>query len=177
LRAQAGVEELGAIGFFQIEQDILRGRLVAGGHPVEPLERVGLVAGSEFVKPVGSVWELGFELDGDFRADLVAAAADGRAEGGEQVRGLRAEIHLHPANGFYHDATECAPPSGMDGRDGALFGIDEKNGDAVGGLNAEEQAGAIGGGSVTAAGLGRSGSEELHNIGMELFERNEGEVV
>lgn len=138
LCAEAGVEKLGAIGFLQIEEDILGGRLVAGGHHVEPLERVGLVSGAEVVKPIGSVWELGLELKGHFRADLIAAAADGRADGGQQVRGLRGEVHLHLADGFYHDAPEYAAPASMNGGHGAAFWIDEKNGDAVGGLNAQE---------------------------------------
>ena len=52
-------EELGAVGFAKIEVDALGRRLVAGGHHAEPLERVGLIAGAEFVEPFGGVWKLG----------------------------------------------------------------------------------------------------------------------
>ena len=44
--AQADVQELGAVGFFQVEENILGRRLVAGGHHVEPLNGIGLVAGA-----------------------------------------------------------------------------------------------------------------------------------
>ena len=35
--ADAGFEELGAVCFLQIEEDFVGRRLMAGGHPVEPL--------------------------------------------------------------------------------------------------------------------------------------------
>ncbi len=77
---------------------------MAGRHHVEPLDGVGLVAGAEFVEVVGGVRELGEELGGDLCADFVAAAADGRADGGEEVAGVGAEVHLHFADGFGGDA-------------------------------------------------------------------------
>jgi hypothetical protein len=123
LGAEAGIEELRAIGFAQIEEHVFGRRLVAGRHHVEPLERVGLVAGAKFIEPGGSLRELRLELDGDFGADFVAAAADGRADGGEQVRRLAAKLHVHLANGFGDDALERTAPSGVDGGNGALPGI------------------------------------------------------
>jgi hypothetical protein len=123
LWAEAGVEELRAVGFAQVEEHVFGRRLVAGGHPVEPLERIGLVAGAKLVEPLGGMRELGLELDGDLGADFVAAAADGRTDGSEQVRGPGAELHVHFADGLGDDALERAAPSGMDGGDGALFGI------------------------------------------------------
>jgi len=150
---------------------------VARRHPVEPLERIGLVAGAEFIEPVRSIRKLRFEFDGNFRADFVAAAPDRRADGSEQAIWPRAELHLHFPNGFCDDALQCAAPAGMNGGDGSLLGIDEKNGDAIGSLNAEKQAGANGRGSVTATGLGGHGIEDLYNIRMELPEGNERENV
>ncbi len=47
----------------------------------------------------------------------------------------------------------------MNGGDSTLFRIDEKDRDAVGGLNAEKQASAIGGGSISAAGFDGRGVE------------------
>ncbi len=73
---------------------------MAGGHHVEPLDGVGLVAGAEFVEVVGGVGELGEELGGDFGADFVAAGADAGADGGEEVARVGAEVHLHFADGF-----------------------------------------------------------------------------
>ena len=150
---------------------------MARRHPIEPLEGIGLVAGAEFIEPVRSIRKLRFEFDGNFRADFVAAAADGRADGSEQAIRPRAELHLHFPNGFCDDALQRAAPAGMNGGDGSLLGIDEKNGDAIGGLNAEKQAGANCCGSVTATGLGGHGIEDLYNIRMGLPEGNEREIV
>ncbi len=144
---------------------------------VEPLEGIWLVAGAEFIEPVGRVGELGGKGCGDLGADFVAAAADGRADGSEQAIRPRAELHLHFPHGFCDDALQCAAPAGVNGGDGSLFGIDEKNGDAIGGLNAEKQAGANCCGGVPATGFGGNGIEDLHNIRMELPEGNEREIV
>jgi hypothetical protein len=37
----------------------------------------------------------------------------------------------------------------VDGGYSAVFGVDEENGDAVGGLDAEEEAGTVGGGGIS----------------------------
>src|SRR6267378_4468926 len=56
--AEACAEELGAIGFAEIEENVFGQGLVAGGHHVEPLDGIGFVAGTEFVEPVGGFGEL-----------------------------------------------------------------------------------------------------------------------
>jgi len=177
LGAEAGGEELGKIGFFQVEEDVFGRGLVAWGHHVEPLDRVGFVAGAEFVEPIGGVGELGVELSGDFGADFVTAAADRGADGGEQVRGFGFEVHLHLADGFDGDASERAPPAGVNGGYGAVFGVDEEYGNAVGGLDAEEEAGAVGGGGVASAWFGGGGFEEVDYVGMDLLEGDELKIV
>ena len=63
-------------------------------------------------------------------------------------------MHLHLADGFDNDALKCAAPTGMNGGDGALFRVDEENRNAIGGLDAEEEAGTVGGGGVALARLG-----------------------
>ena len=170
-------QELGAVGFFQVEADVFGRGLVAGGHHVQPLDGVGFVAGAEFVEPVGGVGELGVELGGDFGADFVAAGADGGADGGEEVGGVGGEVHLHLADGFDDDAGEGAAPAGVDGGYGAFFGVDEEDGDAVGGLDGEEEAGAVGDGGVALAGLARGGVEEMDYVGVDLLEGDELEVA
>jgi len=177
LGAKAGGEELGSIGFFQVEKDVFGRGLVAWGHHVEPLDRIGLVTGAEFVKPAGGVGELGVELDGDFGADFVTAAADGGTDGGEEIGGLGAEVRLHLADGCDGDAGEGAAPSGVDGGDGAVFGVDEEDGDAVGGLDAEEEARAVCGGGISFAGLVGGGFEEVDDVGMDLLEGDELEIA
>jgi hypothetical protein len=177
LRAEASDEELGAIGFLQVEENVFGRGLVAWGHHVEPLDGIGFVTGAEFVEPIGGVGELGEELGGDFGADFVTAAADGGTDGGEQVGGLGAEMHLHLADGFDGDAGEGAAPSGVDGSYGAILGVDEEYGDAVGSLDADEEAGAVGGGGVAFAWLVGGSIEEMDDVGVDLFEGDELEVV
>ena len=45
------------------------------------------------------------------------------------------------ADGFFGDAGEGAAPTSVDGSDYALFGVNQENGNAVGGLHGEEKAG------------------------------------
>src|SRR6266852_5074631 len=98
--AEAGTEELRAIGLAEIEENVFGRGQVAGGLHVEPLDGIGFVAGTELVEPFGGVGKLRLKLCGDFRADFVAAAADGGADGGEEVGGFGLELHVHPANRF-----------------------------------------------------------------------------
>ena len=149
---------------------------MAGRHPVEPLDGIGFIAGAEFAEPFGGFGELGEELGGDFGADFVAAAADRGADGGEEVDGLGFELHLHLADGFDDDAGEGTAPAGVDGGDGTLFGVDEENGDAVGGLDGEEEAGTVGGQGVALAGSGGRAFEEMDYVGVDLLEGDELEV-
>ena len=85
---EAGGDKLGAIGFGEIEADVFRGGLVAGRHHVEPLKRIGFFAGAGFVEKIGSVGELGGELNDEFGADFVTTRADGGADGSEEIRGI-----------------------------------------------------------------------------------------
>jgi hypothetical protein len=65
----------------------------------------------------------------------------------------------------------------VNGGNRAFFGIDEEDGDAVGGLNGEEEAGAVGDGGVAFRGLVGGAVEEMDYVGMDLFEGDELEVV
>lgn len=175
-RKESSGEELGAIGVAEVEKDVFRWRLMAGRGHVEPLERIGLVAGAEFVEIRRRIEELREELRGDFGADFVAAWADAGADGRDEVGRFAGEVHLHGADGFGDDAGERPSPTGMGGGDGALFGIDEKYGDAVGGLHAKEEAAAIGDESVATAERGRGRVEDVDDVGVDLFQGDEGQI-
>lgn len=95
---------MSAIGFAEIEENVLGRRLVAGGHHVEPLDGIGFVAGAEFVEPFGGFGKLGKKLSGDFGTDFVAAPADGWADGGKQIARLGFEMHLQLADSFDDNA-------------------------------------------------------------------------
>jgi len=172
---EASAEELGAVGLAKIEVDVFGGRLVAGGHHGEPLERVGFVAGAKLIEPFRGVGELGKEGGGDLGANLVATAADRRAKRGEQIGRLGGEFHLHFSDGLYDDALQSASPARVDGGDSTFSGIDEKNGNTVGGLDAEKKTRLVGDGSVAclrrqaSTGFGGSGFENAHYIGVKLL--------
>ena len=156
--------------------------LVAGGHHVEPLDGIGFVAGVEFVKPIGGFGELGEELGGDFGADFVAAAPNRRADGSEEVGGIGFELHLHLADGFDDDTGQSAAPSCVDGGNCAFFRVDQEDGHAVGGLDAEEQAGTVRCGSIARHGgqalanLGWCDIEKMDDVGMDLFQGDEFQI-
>ena len=82
---EAGGEELGAICFGEIEVNVFGRGLMARRHHVEPLEGIRFFAGAGFVEKIGSVGELGCELNDEFSADFVAAGADAGADSGEEV--------------------------------------------------------------------------------------------
>ena len=156
--AEVGGHELRAVGFAEVEEDAFGRGLVAGRHHVEPLDGIGLVAGAEFVEVGGGVRELRKELGGDFGADFVAAGADAGADSGEEVARVGAEVHLHFADGL--------------GGDGAFLGVNEEDGDTVGGLDGQEEVGAVGDGGVASAGIGRGPRlvEEVDYVGVELLQ-------
>lgn len=154
----------------------MRWRLVAGRHHVQPLDGIGLVASAELVEPLRGFGELGKKLGGDFGADFIAAATNGRPDGGEEVSRIGFEIHSQLADGLNDDALERASPASMNGGNGTLFGIDEENGDAIGGLHAQEKAGTVGDTSIALAWLGGGGVEKTNDIGMDLLQGNELEI-
>jgi hypothetical protein len=65
----------------------------------------------------------------------------------------------------------------VNGGYGAVFGVDEEYGDAVGSLDTEEEAGAVGGGGVAFAWLVGGGFEEMDYVGVDLFEGDELEIA
>jgi len=141
---------------------------VAGGHHIEPLDGIGFVAGTEFVEPFGGISKLRLKLDCDFGPDFVAAAADGRPDGGKEVGGLGFELHLHLPDSLRNDALERAAPTGVNGGDGALFRIDEENRDTVSGLYAQEEPGAVRCGGIALARFGGYGVKKMDDVGMDL---------
>ena len=176
-RGEAGGEKLRAVGSDEIELDVFRGRLVAGRAHVEPLERIGLVAGASFVEVGIGVGELRGETGDEVGADVVAARADAGADGGEEVGRLGAKFVAETANGFFGDAGERAAPAGVDRGDSATASIHEEDGDAIGGLDAEEETRSGGEGGVALERGIERGREDAGERGMKLFERDEAEGI
>ncbi len=173
---QTGGHELRTIGSAKIEVDVFRRWLVTGRLHVEPLQRIGFFAGAGLIEIVRGIGELRGELGNEVGGNLVAAGTDGRADGGEKIGGLAAKFELHAADSFLGDAGERAAPTGVDCGDSTFFWINQEYGHAVSGLDGEELAGAIGGGSVAFAGVGGRLGENANQVRVDLFERNEFEI-
>ncbi len=174
---QTGGHELRTIGSAKIEVDVFRRWLVTGRLHVEPLQRIGFFAGAGLIEIVRGIGELRGELGNEVGGNLVAAGTDGRADGGEKIGGLAAKFELHAADSFLGDAGERAAPTGMDGGDSAVLRINKKYGHAVGGLDGEELAGAIGGGSVAFARVGSCLRENPDQVRVDLPQGNEVEIA
>src|SRR4029077_5801111 len=81
LRTQDRGQQLSTIGFAQIEANVFRRRLMAGRKLVEPLQRIGLVSGAQFIEPFRGIWKLGKERGGNFCANFITASTNGGADG------------------------------------------------------------------------------------------------
>ena len=176
MRAESSSEELRTIGFGKIEVDIPRRGLMARGHHSEPLQRIGFIASARLIEIAGGIGELRVEFGDELRADLVATGADGRAESGKEIGGFAAKFKAQAAHGLFGDTSERALPTRMNGGDGALFGIDEKDWNAIGGLHGEKQAGPIRDGGVAFARVARRAGEKVNHVGVNLLEQCEREV-
>jgi len=156
--------------------DIARRGLVARGRHAEPLQRIGLIARSRLIEIAGGIGELRGEFGDEFRAHFVTAGADGGAESGEEISGLAAKFEAQAADGLFRDAGKRALPTRMNGGDGAFFGINEKDRNAIGGLHGEKKTGAIRGGGVALACVTGRRGEEVDHVGVDLLERREREI-
>lgn len=78
--------------------------MVAGRHHSEPRKRIGIFAGSKRVEgafePRSGLRKLRGEFLHNVRADFVAALADARADGGENVGGASGKFHSHATKSF-----------------------------------------------------------------------------
>jgi len=144
---EAGVQKLPAVGFYEIEMDLGADVGVAGGAGGEEKERVLFFDGVGVVdlgeEGVG-VGELAFELEPDLFAYGEAAVANGWTDGGYEVFGAGAVFELHGSDAALDDAGQGAAPAGVEGGDGAGFGVSDEDGDAVCGLDAQENAVLVG---------------------------------
>ena len=150
---------------------------MARRHHGEPGKRIGIFARSKHVE--GAV-EPGFragELRGKFLHHIwthfVAASTDAGANRGDNFRGPRGKFHLHATEHFCGNAGEGAAPSGVNGGDGAMARINEQDGDAVGGLDGEEQAGRGRGDSIAFRRISRRFEDDMRDVGMDLLQGDE----
>src|SRR6267378_8356707 len=74
------------------------------------------------------------------------------------------------------DAGERTAPAGVHGGNRSLFWIDEEYRDAIGGLDGKKKAGAIRGGGIAFARVGRRLGENANYIRVDLLERDQFEI-
>jgi len=175
--SDTGGEELGAVGFAQVQQDVAGWRLMAWGLHVQPLQGIWLVTSAQLVEPFRCTRKLRLELDGHFGADFIATAADRRTKCCENVRGAAAELHGHFSDSLHDNAPQCAAPSGVDGGHSTSPRIDQENWNTIRSLNSKEQARAVCYGGIAMARIARMNFEIMHDVGMNLFQCREGELI
>ncbi len=83
------------------------------------------------------------ELFRHFGSHFETAVADAGADGGEDVCRARAITARQLGDRLGCDAADDAPPTGMDGGDGAVNGVGEEDGQAVRGADRQPKAGFV----------------------------------
>jgi hypothetical protein len=95
----------------------------------------------DLAKQIVGVSELRLELLAHFGSDIVAASVNSRADGSFDIPGQRAKATEHFPHAFFNDAFDCAAPTCVKHSHGSLLGVDEDDGQAIGGLDSEQNAG------------------------------------
>ena len=146
-------------------------------HHGEPRQRIRIFAGSQRIvrpfKPIARIFKLAGKFLHDLGANLVTAASDPRADGGDNFLRARAEKHAHAADGFFSDAFQGAAPAGMNRGDDAVVGVGQQNGNAIGGLHGDEQSGSRGDERVALQNVRRHDFDNVNDVGMNLAESDE----
>ena len=96
------------------------------------------------MKKLWSVFKLRLKSVFHFFAHFKAAILDSRPDGSVNILWARAKLQPHNAYAFFHDALDRPTPSGVKRAYGLAPGIDEQDGEAIGGENAERNAAQIG---------------------------------
>ena len=143
---------------------------------VEPLEGIGFVAGEGLVEVFRCVRELGGEFSDKIGGNFVAARADGRTDGGEEIGGSAVKFLLHATDGFLGDSGEGTTPTCMDSSNGTFLGINQENRDTVGSLDSQKNSGLLRRRGVAFAGINGGLREQVNDVGMNLLEGSEAQV-
>ena len=98
----------------------------------------------DFTKQILRISELRFELLAYFRSNVVAAGVNPGADGRFNIFGQRTEAAAHFSHSLFDNALDRAAPTRMEDSHGSLLGVDQNNRQAIGGLDAKENAGRAG---------------------------------
>ncbi len=156
-RIETRGEELAAVGVQQINVQV----------PADSMEQIVRVR------------ELGLEFGEHLFPYGVAAGTDRGTDRGDKVLRARPKLELHPSDTVFDDAFHGSAPAGMEGSDDFAYGVGNKDGNTVGGLNSQQNSGLMGQDAVSFARWRRrlNGGVRLWNdkqAGVNLAQRNEG---
>ena len=138
---EAGIEELAAVGFDEVEVNLRADVGVAGSARGEEEQRIFVADGIGVVdlgEERGRVGELALKVETHLLADGITAGADAGADGGDEVFGARTELQAHGADAALDDAGEGAAPACVEGGDDATAGVGDENRHAVGSEDGKE---------------------------------------
>lgn len=176
VRQNAGIKQLSAVGFDQVEEDLDRQLAVARRTRAEKQQRIFLPHGVgffDFVEEFSRVGELGLEVPPNLFPDRVTAIVNARTNRRQQIGGPAAKVLAHLAYSFFRNPLHCSTPAGMEHRNRTLLRIYQDDRKAISSLNREHQTRRIGYQTIADRWVIRHGSYTMDNIGVHLPQGNE----
>ncbi len=80
---------------------------------------------------------------------------------------------MHLANAFFNDALDSSAPAGVENSNGAVLGIDQNHGQAVGGENSQQNSGGIGDQAVAGEWFAGDLRNTVDDVGVDLAKGDE----
>src|SRR5580698_90272 len=177
LLQHSGLKQLQLVRLLQIEQHLLRGRLMPRRHHVQPLQRVRLVARPQLIKKFRCIGKLRGEIRRNLCPDFVAAPANRRPDRREQILRLRPKLHLHLPDRLRHDPCQRPAPPRVNRRHDALLWIDHQHRRTIRRPHSEQQSFAIRRERIALALLTRRRIENPNHIRMNLVQRHKIQIA
>lgn len=175
-RRHARIHQLAAIGLHQIKEQVDGKLAVARRTCGQKEQRILFAHRIRFLylaEKFGSVGELAFELLTNFFSYLIAAGLHTRSNGSDHIAWVASKVSLHLADGFLDDALHRAAPSRVKYTDSVIFLVGQDDGDAVGGLDAKQQAGRVSDESIAGQRIRRHAVDPVNEVGVNLAECDE----
>lgn len=126
----------------QVEKNLLGQNAMAGSsgrekqHGIFFADRIGFF---DLAKKFCRIGELGLEVITNFPTHFVTTTVNARADCGLEIAGTAAETTVHLADSFLRDPFERAVPAGVKYTYGPAVRVDKDDGQAIRGLNTEQQ--------------------------------------
>jgi hypothetical protein len=151
IRRKTGGPELKGVGLAQVEE------IFAGttGRGKKPGRKSGLK-----------------KFAADIFADFVTGRPDARPHRRDQIRRFDVEAIPHDPDGPFNDSSPGSTPTGVNGGDDAPPLVGEEQGKTIRSLDDEKETGFLRDQSIALRALGRRFVDDMHDIGMDLAEKN-----